>query len=66
MNAQLIVLILPAIPIVAYCDYIMFRRNWESEYHINVKWQDWIMPVFMEFLMFFLGIAFATLMGVKP
>lgn len=43
------------IPIIAYVDYLVLRGAFESEYGVKVKWTYWIVPTFMEMMMFFAG-----------
>ena len=51
----LILAFLMATPIIAYCDYLVLRSAFEADYGVKVKWTYWIIPTFMEIIMFLAG-----------
>lgn len=59
MMAFEFVVLLISVPIIAYCDYLILKSAFEAEYGVKVKWTYWIVPTFMEIIMFLVGIGLA-------
>jgi len=43
------------VPVIAYCDFQMFRSYWKDRGFVSVKWQDYIAITAFEFCMFAAG-----------
>lgn len=61
MDGIMIGLLLTAIPVVAYLDFLILRGAFEAEYKVKVKWTYWLVPTFMEVVMFLAGFGLAIL-----
>jgi hypothetical protein len=43
------------IPVIAYMDMLVFRKAFIAEFGLEPKWTYWLVPTFMEIMMFFAG-----------
>jgi hypothetical protein len=56
MSNEIFLLLWVAIlPIIAYMDMVVFRKAFKAEFGLEPKWTYWLVPTFMEMMMFFAG-----------
>jgi hypothetical protein len=61
-DLSFLIWMIPAIPIIAVVDYFVYKSAMENEIKVHgVTWKLWVIPTFLELMMFFAGYGIAKI-----